>query len=100
MPARTRPARELPFGEARSRRYHGIMPAATLPVVTLKIERRSTHPWIFQKMVEKPAARIAPGSVVEIHDRGGQWVGRGFFNGHSRIALRVLTTKPEEPIDV
>jgi 23S rRNA (cytosine1962-C5)-methyltransferase len=73
---------------------------ATLPVVTLKIERRSSHPWIFQKMVEKPAARIAPGSVVEIHDRGGQWVGRGFYNGHSRIALRVLTTKPEESIDV
>jgi 23S rRNA (cytosine1962-C5)-methyltransferase len=72
---------------------------ATLPVVTLKIERRSSHPWIFQKMVEKPAARIAPGSVVEIHDRTGQWVGRGFYNGHSRIALRVLTTKADEPID-
>jgi 23S rRNA (cytosine1962-C5)-methyltransferase len=73
---------------------------ATLPVVTLKIERRSSHPWIFQKMVDRPATRIAPGSVVEIHDRNGQWVGRGFYNGHSRISLRVLTTKPEEPIDV
>ena len=72
---------------------------ATLPVVTLKIERRSSHPWIFQKMVEKPATRIGPGSVVEIHDRTGQWVGRGFYNGHSRIALRVLTTKADEPID-
>jgi 23S rRNA (cytosine1962-C5)-methyltransferase len=72
---------------------------ATLPVVALKIERRSSHPWIFQKMVEKPAARIAPGSVVEIHDRTGQWVGRGFYNGHSRIALRVLTTRADEPID-
>ena len=72
----------------------------TLPVVSLKIERRSSHPWIFQKMVEKPSARIAPGSVVEIHDRSGQWVGRGFYNGHSRISLRVLTTKPEESIDV
>ena len=80
--------------------YHGIMTAAPLPAVTLKIERRSSHPWIFQKMVEKPATRIAPGSVVEIHDRNGQWVGRGFYNGHSRIALRVLTSKPEESIDV
>jgi 23S rRNA (cytosine1962-C5)-methyltransferase len=74
-------------------------PAATLPVVTLKIERRSSHPWIFQKMVEKPAARIPPGSVVDIHDRGGQWVGRGFYNGHSRIALRILTADANEPID-
>lgn len=71
----------------------------TLPVVTLKIERRSSHPWIFQKMVEKPARRIAPGSVVDIHDRNSQWVARGFYNGHSRISLRVLTTKAEETID-
>lgn len=73
--------------------------SSTLPTVTLKIERRSSHPWIFQKMVEKPAARIAPGSVVDIRDRGGQWVGRGFYNGHSRIALRLLTSNPEEQID-
>src|SRR6478672_2264994 len=72
---------------------------ATLPAVTLKIERRSSHPWIFQKMVEKPTTRIAPGAVVEIQDRTGQWVGRGFYNGHSRIALRVLTADANEAID-
>src|SRR6185312_7717588 len=70
-----------------------------LPTIALKIERRSSHPWVFQKMVEKPAARIAPGTVVDIRDRTGQWVGRGFYNGHSRIALRVLSTNPDEPID-
>ncbi len=71
-----------------------------LPVIRLKIARRtSTHPWIFQKMVEKPATRLPAGSVVEIVDREGQWVGRGFYNGHSRISLRVLTTTPEESID-
>ena len=72
---------------------------ASLPVVNLKIERRSSHPWIFQKMVEKPATRLAPGSVVDIRDRNGQWVGRGFYNGHSRITLRVLTTRQDEAID-
>lgn len=72
---------------------------AALPTVTLKIERRSSHPWIFQKMVEKPAGRIAPGSVVEIRDRTGQWVGRGFYNGHSRISLRLLTANADEPVD-
>ncbi len=50
-------------------------------------------------MVEKPAARLAPGSVVDVLDRDGQWVGRGFYNGHSRIALRVLTADPAEAID-
>src|SRR5262245_50345452 len=71
-----------------------------LPQIRLKIARRSSHPWIFQKMVEKPSERLPGGSVVDIVERGGQWVGRGFYNGHSRIALRVLTTDPNEAIDV
>ncbi|HET6574852.1 MAG TPA: class I SAM-dependent rRNA methyltransferase [Fimbriiglobus sp.] len=70
-----------------------------LPQVRLKIERRSSHPWIFQKMVERPAARIPGGSVVDVLDRSGQWVGRGFYNGHSRISLRILTSDPNEAID-
>src|SRR6266849_1636634 len=74
-------------------------PANALPQVRLKIARRSSHPWIFQKMVEKPAARLPGGSVVDILDRDNQWVGRGFYNGHSRIALRVLTSDPAEKID-
>src|SRR5438445_12893253 len=69
------------------------------PTVRLKIARRSSHPWIFQKMVEKPAKRIPGGSVVDIVDRDNQWVGRGFYNGHSRIALRVLTNDAAELID-
>src|SRR5947209_19605207 len=71
----------------------------TLPQVRLKIARRSGHPWIFQKMVEKPATRLPGGSVVDVIDRDGQWVGRGFYNGHSRIALRVLTADPAEAVD-
>jgi 23S rRNA (cytosine1962-C5)-methyltransferase len=70
-----------------------------IPEVRLKIARRSSHPWIFQKMVEKPATRIPGGSVVDIVDRDNQWVGRGFYNGHSRIALRVLTADASEAID-
>jgi 23S rRNA (cytosine1962-C5)-methyltransferase len=76
-----------------------VAPEGELPRIRLKIARRSSHPWIFQKMVEKPATRLPGGSVVDIVDRDQQWVGRGFYNGHSRIALRVLTTDPSEAID-
>src|SRR6476620_4682444 len=72
---------------------------SSLPQVRLKIARRSGHPWIFQKMVEKPAGRLPPGTVVDILDRENQWVGRGFYNGHSRITLRVLTSDAAEAID-
>ena len=75
-------------------------PAAdALPLIRLKTERRSNHPWIFQKMVEKPADRPKPGSIVDIVDREGQFAGRGFYNGHSRISLRVLTADPAEAVD-
>src|SRR5438309_6848392 len=73
--------------------------AVAVPQVRLKIARRSSHPWIFQKMVEKPGTRIPPGSVVDVHDKNGRWVARGFYNGHSRISLRVLTSKQDEPVD-
>jgi 23S rRNA (cytosine1962-C5)-methyltransferase len=76
-----------------------LSPAEKAPQVRLKIARRSSHPWIFQKMVEKPPVRLPGGSVVDILDRDNQWVGRGFYNGHSRIALRVLTTDPAEAVD-
>src|SRR5437762_11563863 len=76
------------------------MSAATpLPTIRLTIARRSSHPWIFQKMVEKPTNKPPPGSVVDVVDKENQWVGRGLYNGHSRIAVRVLTTSPDEAID-
>lgn len=74
-------------------------PPNALPQIRLKIERKSSHPWIFQKMVEKPATRVPPGAVADILDRDGTWVGRGFYNGHSRISVRVLTADPNEAID-
>jgi len=73
--------------------------AATPPLIQLKTERRSNHPWIFQKMVEKPAEKPKPGTIVDIVDREGAFAGRGFYNGHSRIALRVLTADPDEAVD-
>ena len=70
-----------------------------LPRVRMRIERKSWHPWVFQKMIDRPYDRLPPGSVVDVEDRNGTWVGRGFFNGHSRIGLRILTDQEDEPID-
>ena len=73
--------------------------SSPLPIIRLNIVRRSSHPWIFQKMVDKPAVKPPPGSVVDIVDKEGQWVGRGLYNGHSRIALRILSIDASEAID-
>ena len=70
-----------------------------LPTIRLKNAWRSNHPWIFQKLVEKPAARPKPGTIVDIVGVDGVWIGRGFYNGHSRIALRILETDPDVAVD-
>jgi 23S rRNA (cytosine1962-C5)-methyltransferase len=70
-----------------------------LPVVRLKNAWNSTHPWIFQRLVEKPAQRPKPGSIVDVVGVDGTWIGRGFYNGHSRIALRMLENDPDVAVD-
>jgi 23S rRNA (cytosine1962-C5)-methyltransferase len=85
--------------ERQARPKIDYTPPADAITVQMKIERRSNHPWVFQKLVEKPAVKPRSGTVVEIVDATQGWVGRGFYNGHSRIALRVLTTDPHEQID-
>ncbi|MEF3083222.1 class I SAM-dependent rRNA methyltransferase [Luteimonas sp. SMYT11W] len=72
---------------------------APYPTVHLKNAWRSSHPWIFQRLVEKPAQRPKPGSIVDVIGVEGEWIGRGFYNGHSRIAVRILETHPDVPVD-
>lgn len=50
-------------------------------------------------MVARPDVKPKPGSIVDIYDNTGAWCARGFYNGHSRITLRVLTEDPDEAID-
>ena len=71
----------------------------SLPTVRLKNAWRSSHPWIFQRLVEKPAQRPKPGSIVDVVGVEGDWIGRGFYNGHSRIAIRLLEKDPAVPVD-
>ena len=73
--------------------------AEPLPSIQLKNAWNSTHPWIFQRLVEKPAQRPKPGSIVDVVGVDGVWIGRGFYNGHSRIALRMLENDPDIEVD-
>jgi 23S rRNA (cytosine1962-C5)-methyltransferase len=74
-------------------------PASALPIIRLKTDRTPGHPWVWSAQVHKPETRVPPGSVVDVEDAKGRFVGRGFWNGHARIALRLLTSDPAEAID-
>ena len=72
---------------------------AALPVIHLKSDRAPGHPWVWSAQVVKPESRVPPGTVVDVVDAKGRFAGRGFWNGHARIALRLLTSRPDEAID-
>ena len=86
------------MGGPGSRPYNARMDTH-YPTVRLKNAWRSSHPWIFQKLVDKPAQKPRPGEIVDAFDVDGQFIGRGFYNGHSRIALRILETDPATAVD-
>ncbi len=57
------------------------------------------HPWVFSGAVHRVEGEPADGSVVELHDHDGRFVGRGFYNGASQIRVRVCTWDSDEPVD-
>jgi len=70
-----------------------------LPVIILKRERTSSHPWIFRKMVALPRRLPPPGAVVEVRSKSGAFVGRGIFHAAQTICIRLLTEISEEEVD-
>jgi len=67
----------------------------TLPVLAIKspaVRRlKSGHPWIFSNELIRPPKNLEPGQPVDVRDPQGGWIGRGYFNPRSLIAVRILT---------
>ena len=47
------------------------------------------HPWVMEHAVVPPAAELPAGQIVDFHFPDGRWIGRGVYNPHSRIRLRL-----------
>jgi 23S rRNA (cytosine1962-C5)-methyltransferase len=63
-----------------------------------KEERRILrgHPWVFSNELLQPVGECSPGEVVDVLDFSGKFLGRGYINPHTLIAVRILTRKQEE----
>jgi 23S rRNA (cytosine1962-C5)-methyltransferase len=55
------------------------------------------HPWIYRSQI-KDVSQGSPGQVYDVFSPGGRFLGRGYYNPKSEIAVRLLTEK-EEAID-
>ncbi len=57
---------------------------------------RSGHPWIYRSDIAEAGGKL--GDVVPVFDRGGEFLGWGFYNPKSEITLRVAERR-DEPVD-
>jgi 23S rRNA (cytosine1962-C5)-methyltransferase len=60
---------------------------------------RNRHPWIFSGAVARVDGQPEPGDIVEVVDGRGAFLARAYYNPHSQINGRILTSNPDEPID-
>jgi 23S rRNA (cytosine1962-C5)-methyltransferase len=63
-----------------------------------KEERRILrgHPWVFSNELDRSPVEFIPGEIVDVLDSTGRFLGRGYINPHSLIAVRLLTRTQEE----
>lgn len=70
-----------------------------LPKIRLQKQHLYSHPWIYWNEVEKPAEKLRPGTIVDVVDRKGAWVGRGFYNAHARVRVRLVTRDAKQAVN-
>ena len=66
-----------------------------------RISRRveEGHPWIFGNEVGTVEGDTAGGGIVDVYSHDKKFVGRGYINLQSQIAVRLLTRDRAESID-
>jgi len=60
--------------------------------------RRSGHPWVYRDDCEKASVSLA-GQAVQVVGPGGEALGQALYNPVSKIAIRWLTSDPDEKLD-
>ncbi len=71
------------------------MASEHLPVAVIsdagKKRLKGNHPWIFSNELERKPS-IEAGNLIEVHDRSGRYLATGYYNPHTLIAVRILST--------
>ncbi len=65
--------------------------------IGLRIEQG--HPWIFGNEIAETEETVKPGDIVTVFNSDKRFIGKGFINSKSQIAIRLLTRNEHEIID-
>lgn len=82
------------------------------PLAVVKLKPRKAlpfygrHPWVLATAVDRVQPRsiaaehmLADGSIVDLVNEKGKFIARGFYNGQSRIRVRLFSWREEEKLD-
>lgn len=64
-----------------------------------ELAARGGHPWIYGTEIEEAEEGIAPGDMVRVLSKKGKFVGSGFYNPHSKITVRLVSTNANDTFD-
>jgi 23S rRNA (cytosine1962-C5)-methyltransferase len=75
---------------------------AMIPVILKKrigLRVENGHPWIFGNEIAETEETVKPGDIVTVFNGDKKFIGKGFINPKSQIAIRLLTRNESEVID-
>lgn len=75
--------------------YNAGRPLNNMITVLLKAGREEMpakgHPWVFSGAIEQVEGKVKDGGIVDLLSHDRQFLGRGYYNPRSQIAVRLLT---------
>ena len=75
------------------------VPVARIVVKSERVRALSTrHPWVRDSSVASIEGCVVDGCVVDLVSPKGKFLGRGIYNGHSRIRIRLYTWDESKPL--
>lgn len=74
-----------------------MIPVILKKKIGLRIEQG--HPWIFGNEIAETEETVKPGDVVTVFNAEKKFIGKGFINPRSQIAVRLLTRTEKENIN-
>ena len=69
--------------------------------VTPKAERalKSGHPWVYEGEVTALEGQMENGGIVDVYSQKDRWLGAGYYNGLSKIRVRVISRNANDRFD-
>ncbi|HEY4967702.1 MAG TPA: class I SAM-dependent rRNA methyltransferase [Puia sp.] len=74
-----------------------MIPVILKKRIGLRVE--NGHPWIFGNEISETEETVQPGDIVTVFNAERKFIGKGFINPKSQIAIRLLTRDVNEDIN-